>query len=69
MSERDHIRPDVPTSGVAEVAEMFDVSESTVRRWVANGDIGYCRIGGLVRFIASDIESFIRRGHVEAKAS
>ena len=69
MSVFEEIRPDLPTRGVAEVADLFDVSESTVRRWVANGDIGYCRIGGLVRFTASDIANFIRRSRVEVTAS
>lgn len=74
MTTRDESRPklpahEVPGLGVLDVADLFEVSESTVRRWVSNGEIDYFKIGGLIRFAPSSIEKFINKSRVPADAS
>ena len=64
----DQIQLEVPDLDVPYVADFFHVSDSTVRRWVASGDIDHCRIGGLVRFTARNIQDFIRRAQVKASS-
>jgi excisionase family DNA binding protein len=45
---------------VADVAAFLGVSESWVRLHVRQGDLPFCRVGGLLRFYASDIEAYAR---------
>ena len=70
MTGHDTRSHEVPERDVKYVATRFQVSERTVERWMAQGLIGYLRVGGrLVRFTDADIEDFIRRCHVKATVS
>jgi excisionase family DNA binding protein len=46
---------------VASVAGRLDVSEDTVRRLIAGGELTPIRIGSAVRIDAVDLEAFIAR--------
>ena len=50
---------------INEVAEALDVSNRTVRRWIANGDLAVHRVGGVVRIADDDLRAFLAR-HREA---
>lgn len=43
---------------IQAVAETLDVSERTVRRWIANGDLVAHRVGG-IRIADVDLQSFL----------
>ncbi len=47
-----------------EVANRYDVSVRTVRRWIKNGELVAHRIGHQLRISAEDISTFekLRRG-------
>lgn len=45
---------------VSEVATVFHVSEKTVERWVANGKLKRFKCAKVSRFLASDVETFLR---------
>jgi excisionase family DNA binding protein len=60
------------TSGlltVNETATLLRVSVGTIRSWVLKRKIAYCKIGGTVRFQRSDVDEFIKRSTVPARAS
>lgn len=42
-----------------DVAELLDVSESTVRRWIADSKIPYYRLGQQIRFSPDEIENWV----------
>ncbi|MEM6496411.1 MAG: helix-turn-helix domain-containing protein, partial [Pseudomonadota bacterium] len=42
---------------VAEVAEQLNISERTVRRWMANGEIPFFRLGRAIRISRGDLKS------------
>ena len=42
-----------------DVAELLDVSEATIRRWIADGKIPYYRLNQQFRFSRSEIESWM----------
>ena len=44
---------------VAEAAAALTVKESTVRAWILNRKIPYCKVGRLVRVRRADVEEFI----------
>ncbi len=43
---RERTRP----LGVKEIAELFDVSEATIQRWVRRGEIPAIRVSDTIRF-------------------
>jgi excisionase family DNA binding protein len=47
---------------VAETAAALTVKESTVRAWILNRKIPYCKVGRLVRVRRADVEAFISGG-------
>jgi excisionase family DNA binding protein len=55
--------PDVklPLETVAETAEHFGVSERTIWRWIAAGELPCVRKGRIVRIRPKDRETLIRR--------
>lgn len=53
---------------VNETAALLRVSVGTIRSWVLNRKITYCKIGGTVRFQRSDLDAFIKRSTVPAQA-
>lgn len=42
-----------------DVAELLNVSEATVRRWISDGKIPYYRLNQQVRFSRSEIENWV----------
>ncbi len=42
-----------------DVAELLDVSENTIRRWIADGKIPYYRLNNQLRFSRSEIENWM----------
>ena len=46
---------------VTEIAEDLKVSERTVRRWIAQGDLRAHRFGRAVRVSSEDLEAFERQ--------
>lgn len=51
-----------PWYTVEQIAEMFQVSEETVRRWVRNGEIPALALGGRkagYRIRKSDVDTFV----------
>ena len=53
------VREDMRFFSIAEVAERFNVSTRTVRRWIAAGDLVAHRIGSVVRVAAADLRLFL----------
>lgn len=47
-----------PTATVDDVAEHFDVSTKTVRRWLKNTDIPHRRISGTIRFDLNEVDEW-----------
>ncbi len=46
---------------VHEIAEQLDVSERTVRRWIASGELVAYKLGRAVRVSDSDLRDFLAR--------
>ena len=42
---------------ISEAAHRMRVGESTIRRWVYNGDIRAYRLGGCIRILPEDLDS------------
>ena len=53
--------PAMPLETVPETAEHLHVSERTVRRLIADGDLPVVRFGGTVRVRPEDREAFVRK--------
>lgn len=51
---------------IAEVAKLFRVSESGVRRLQQQRHIPFIKIGGSVRFTKGDLMSYMQRVRVES---
>lgn len=47
---------------VDQVAEMFQVSKVTIKRWVKGGVLPVTRVGGVVRFEQDAIQKVIEDG-------
>ncbi len=47
---------------VAQVADICQVSERTVHRWIAAGHLPVTRLGRLIRVNPRDLELFLREG-------
>jgi excisionase family DNA binding protein len=54
---REQTRP----LGVKEIAELFDVSEATVQRWVRRGDIPAIRVNDTIRFDSQMLADWIEQ--------
>ncbi|MEH2480604.1 excisionase family DNA binding protein [Nitrobacteraceae bacterium AZCC 2146] len=50
---------------IAEVAEFLKISESTVRRLQQRRLIPFFKVGGSVRFVKSDLVSYLEKQRVE----
>lgn len=46
---------------VAEVATRMQVTERTVRRWIADGTLPAVKIGGRVRIARADVDAMARK--------
>ena len=47
-----------PLLTVQEVADVFRVSDSTVRRWIDNEDLRAMKLGRVVRVPAEEVDRF-----------
>jgi excisionase family DNA binding protein len=47
---------------VAQVADICQVSERTVHRWIAAGHLPVTRLGRLIRVNPRDLDAFLREG-------
>lgn len=58
-------RPEAPrivTYTVAQVAEMLQVSETTLREWGSRGYVTLRKLpSGVVRILAQDVDAMLRR--------
>jgi excisionase family DNA binding protein len=62
MSERTHEpRSETRLYAISTVADRLDISEDSVRRLIARGDLTAIRIGSSVRVAAAELESFVER--------
>jgi excisionase family DNA binding protein len=66
MTSNDVDDGHLPLDDIGGVAATFGVSRRTVWRWVARGEIGYRRIGRVIRFTREDVTEFIARSRVKA---
>ena len=57
---RTPVKKPEPLLTVAEVAEILNASEKTVRRAIDGDDLRAIRIRGLLRIDPADLEDFIR---------
>jgi excisionase family DNA binding protein len=55
-----------PLLDIAEVRYRLNVSEKTVRRLVADGELVAVRVGALVRFDPLDVARFLTRARTDA---
>ena len=46
---------------IKSVADALDLSQRTVRRWIANGDLTVHRINGVIRIAEADLRAFLAR--------
>ena len=49
----------------SDVAELMDVSEWSVTKWMDDGKLRFIRIGGTVRFRVEDVREFVERHQSE----
>ena len=49
---------------IEQLSEKLSVKVGTLRQWIFNKQMPVIRIGGLVRFKESDIESWIQLGQL-----
>lgn len=58
MTEHDNNGHGKADATVLDVAAHFDVSERTVRRWLAEKNIPHRRIGGVIRFNLAEVDEW-----------
>lgn len=49
-----------PFKTTHEIAELFKVSEATVRAWIHEGDLRAIRLGREFRVAVKDLEDFVK---------
>lgn len=59
------IKPTKRLLSVREAAEQYCVCERIVRRWIADREIPFLRIGRSIRLSPKDLEAFIEKHRVE----
>jgi PTS system nitrogen regulatory IIA component len=47
---------------IEELAHYLTVAEQTIRRWVLNREIPFCKIKKVIRFRLSEIEKWVDKG-------
>ncbi len=62
MTVRTKIRVAERPHTVAQVADICQVSERTVHRWIAAEHLPVTRLGRLIRVNPRDLELFLREG-------
>lgn len=53
---------------IREASDRLGLRESTLRKWVLQKRIAYCKLGRAVRFPANVVEKMIRESYREAIA-
>ncbi len=53
---------------VKEIAPLLGVSEKTVRRLLAAGEVGHYIVGHQIRIDRADLARYVARTHIPAKA-
>ncbi len=61
MSILKKLREQTRPLGVKEIAELFDVSEATIQRWVRRGEIPAIRVSDTIRFDPSILADWIEQ--------
>jgi excisionase family DNA binding protein len=61
----NNIRQQRPWFTQPQVAEIFQVSEQTIRRMIARGELPAYRVGAQIRIRPEDCERMLRRVPVE----
>lgn len=51
---------DRPYLTVAELADKIGIGERTLRRWLAETDIPHRRVDGVIRFVFSEVDEWMR---------
>jgi len=49
---------------IEELAQYLKVAEQTIRRWVLNRDVPFCKIKKVIRFRITEIEKWVDNGGV-----
>ena len=50
---------------LTDVAEHLSVSQDTIRNWIKNGKIPYCRAGRLYKFRLSEVDQWLKDGKIK----
>lgn len=58
---------DRPPRTVFQAAEALNVSDKTIRAWIAQRRLGFVRLGRAVRIPAEEIQRVLKAGFVPAK--
>jgi excisionase family DNA binding protein len=61
MSILKKLREQTRPLGVKEIAEVFDVTEATIQRWVRRGEIPAIRVSDTIRFDAAVLADWIEQ--------
>ena len=61
MSILRKLREQTRPLGVKEVAELFDVTESTIQRWIRRGEIPAIRVSDTIRIDPGVLADWIER--------
>jgi excisionase family DNA binding protein len=59
---------EAPMLSVRDISKHFHVETSTVRRWLASGELRHIRIGGSIRVKVEDVQEFIEASTKKATA-
>jgi excisionase family DNA binding protein len=60
-----NIKPTTRLLTVSQAAEQYCVCERIVRRWIADREIPFLRIGRSIRLSPEDLEAFIEKHRIE----
>jgi excisionase family DNA binding protein len=58
--------PTIELLTIAEVAELLKISTSGVRRLQLRRHIPFVKVGGCIRFVKSDIVSYLAKRRIES---
>jgi len=64
MSYQNHSQPERLLT-VSQAAQQYAVCERLIRRWVADREIPYHRIGRSIRLAPADLDAFVANHRVE----
>jgi excisionase family DNA binding protein len=67
MSILKKLREQTRPLGVKEIAELFDVSEATIQRWVRRGEIPAIRVSDTIRFDPGVLADWIEQRSIAGR--